>query len=297
MAIQRSLMKTRPNGAFAIILVLSSGLATETTLAASKEGSTAGSLFDSKYTLALGGFFPRVSSTLALNSSRGGGGEISAEDDLGLDKGTSSVWLSFNWRFQPRHQLHVEWFQLNRNGSSTATKTFPPIFGTVIGVGASVNSKIDFNLGRLTYGYSIIRHNNLDLSFLVGTHIATVKATVTSAGNVTVNGVPIGNKSQTDSSSTKSFPLPHFGGSLSYEFTPKLAGNLTLLGFALDLGDYSGSLLEADAIMAYQLSKHFGIGGGLKYFNLNLQANTSRGGSVEYDFEFFGPAIFGYASF
>lgn len=91
--------------------------------------------------------------------------------------------------------------------------------------------------------------------------------------------------------------MPHLGGSLSYEFTPKLAGQLNLLAFALDLGDYSGSLLEVDAFMTYQLSKQFGIGVGLKYFNLNLQANLSRGGSAEYDLEFFGPAIFGYASF
>jgi len=70
-----------------------------------------------------------------------------------------------------------------------------------------------------------------------------------------------------------------------------------VLLFALDIGDYSGSLFEADAFMAYQLSKHFGIGGGLKNFNLNFQANTSRGGSVEYDYEFFGPTIFGYARF
>ena len=183
-------MKIRSNSALVAILVLVSGLATETALAASDEGSAASSLFDSKYTLALGGFFPRVSTTLTLNSPLGGGTDISAEDDLGLDDGTSSAWLSFNWRFQPRHQLHVEWFQLNRKGSSTAGRSFT-IFDTTIGVGASVNSKIDLNLGRLTYGYSIIRHNNLDLSCRVGAHVATAKATVTAAGNVTVNGTPV----------------------------------------------------------------------------------------------------------
>ena len=112
-----------------------------------------------------------------------------------------------------------------------------------------------------------------------------------------MNGVPVVGGSRTESSSTLTFPLPHLGGSLSYEFTPKLAGQLTVLAFALDLGDYSGTLIETNALLAYQPSKHFGIGGGLKYFNLNLQANLSRGGSAEYDFEFFGPAIFGYASF
>ena len=134
--------------------------------------------------------------------------------------------------------------------------------------------------------------------FLAGVHVATVKATVTAAGNVSVDGVPIGpGRTVTESTSTYTFPLPHIGGSMSYEFTPRLTGNLTLLGFALDLGDYSGTLIETDAFMAYQLSKHFGIGGGLKYFNLNLQANTSNGGHAEYNYQFFGPAIFGYATF
>ena len=163
---------------------------------------------------------------------------------------------------------------------------------------ASENSgAIDLNLGRLTYGYSIVRDDNLDLAFLVGIHIATVKATISAAGNVSVNGVPVVGRSVTESTSRKTFPLPHLGGSLAYEFTPKLAGKLTVLAFALDVGEYSGSLLEFDAFMAYQLSKHFGIGGGLKYFNLNVQYDKSDGGKVEYDYEFFGPALFGYASF
>ena len=282
--------------ALAVILVLLSGLTTERVLAGSDESSVASSLFDSKYTLALGGFFPRVNSTFTLNGPRGGGTEIDLEDDVGLDSGTSSAWISFNWRFKPRHLLQVEWFQLNRKGSQAAGRSFT-IDDTTVGVGASLESKFDLNLGRVTYGYSIIRKNNLDLSFLVGAHVATVKGTITAAGNVSVDGIPVVAGSVTESSSTLTFPLPHLGGSLGYEFTPKLAGKLTVLAFALDLGDYSGSLLEVDATMAYQLSKYFGIGGGLKYFNLNLQASQSGGGNAEFDYSFFGPAIFGYASF
>jgi hypothetical protein len=296
MAIRLSLIERRSTAAPAIILVLLSGLTTERVLAGSDESSTASSLFDSKYTLALGGFFPRVHSTFTLDGPRGGGTEIDVEDDLGLDSDTSSAWVSFDWRFKPRHQLHVEWFQLNRKGSLAAGRSLT-IDDTTVGVGSLLESKVDLNLGRVTYGYSIIRKSNLDLSFLIGAHVATAKGTVTAAGNVSVDGVPVVSGSVTESSSTLTFPLPHLGGSLSYEFTPKLAGNLTVLAFALDLGDYSGSLLEVDAMMAYQLSKTFGIGGGLKYFNLNLQANLSGGGNVEYDYNFFGPAIFGYASF
>ncbi|GMQ75109.1 MAG: hypothetical protein BMS9Abin01_0353 [Gammaproteobacteria bacterium] len=231
-----------------------------------------------------------------LTGPAGGGAEIDMEDELGLDKDSSSAWVSFNWRFQPRHQLQVEWFQLNRKGPAAADRSLT-IGDTTIGVGASMESKVALDLGRVTYGYSIIRKNKLDLSLLVGVHIATAKVTVTAAGNVSVDGVPVVSGSVTESSSPFTFPLPHLGGSLGYEFTPKMAGNLTVLAFAIDLGDYSGSLLQVDAMMAYQLSKYFGIGGGLKYFNLNVDANQSGGGNAEFDYSFFGPAIFGYASF
>ena len=280
----------------ALILILAGGLAAENAFAASEDGDTRSSIYDSKFTMALGGFFPKVKSTLTLSSPGGRGTEISAEDDLGLDSGLNSAWLSFNWRFQPRHTFHIEWFQLNRKGSQTADGSMT-IFDTTIGVGASTSSSIEFNLGRTTYGYSIIRDNKFDLSILAGLHIATVKASITASGNVSVDGVPVVGGSVTESTSTYTFPLPHVGGSMVYEFTPKLTGKLLLLGFALDLGDYNGSLIEADAFMAYQLSKHFGIGGGLKYFNLNLEANLSGGGHAEYDYQFFGPAIFGYATF
>jgi hypothetical protein len=283
-------------GILVFIAALMSALAVEMPLAASEESGRTGSLFDSKYTLTLGGFFPQIDSTLTLNSPGGGGTDISAEDDLGLDETAPTAWVNFNWRFQPRHQIQVEWFELDRKGSTTAGRTLT-FFKTTVGVGASLDSGLDLNLGRLTYGYSLFRDDDLDLSFLVGAHIATVKATITAAGNVSVNGVPLVGGSVTESTSTKTLPLPHIGGALTYEFTPKLAGQLTVLAFALDISEYKGSLVEADAFMAYQLTKHFGIGGGLKYFDLYLEYDKSDGGNVQYDYEFFGPAIFGYVSF
>ncbi len=103
--------------------------------------------------------------------------------------------------------------------------------------------------------------------------------------------------SRTRSTSTLTFPLPHIGGTLAYKFGPKITGTLTALLFTLDLGDYGGTLVEADAMVSYQLSRHFGIGGGLKYFDLDLRDSLSGGGSAEFNYTFFGPGIFGYASF
>jgi hypothetical protein len=63
-----------------------------------------------------GGYFPYVNSEVELGSSSGPGAPIDLEDDLGLNQWSASAWLAFNWRFLPRHQIHVEWFQLNRVG-------------------------------------------------------------------------------------------------------------------------------------------------------------------------------------
>ncbi len=281
-------------GGVAIILALAAGAPPQYAVAAEEGDSSPPALMDREFILAIGGFFPRVQSTVTLTSPRGFGKEFSGED-VGLDKDISSAWIHFNWRFKPRHQFQAEWFLLDRDGERV-TDTPLEIGDSVIGVGSSLETEMDVNVGRLTYGYSFLRDEKLDLAVLVGFHIATVKASVTAAGNVTVDGVPVVG-SRTESGGTQTLPLPHIGGTATYAFTPRFTGEFSLLVFALDLGDYSGSLLETDAFLAYQLTKHFGIGGGLKYFNLNLKANTSRGGSAAYNYKFFGPAIFGYTSF
>jgi hypothetical protein len=155
---------------------------------------------------------------------------------------------------------------------------------------------MDINLGRLTYGYSIVRNDTLDIGFLAGMHVATAKVSATASGNITVNGMPVLGGTSTESTSAITFPLPHIGASLDYKFAPRWTAQFMVLAFALDLNEYSGSLIEVDAGVNYQLSKHFGIGGGLKYFNLNLQAQKS-GAGAEFDLQFLGPAIYGLVTF
>ena len=171
--------------------------------AGAEESGAPKALFDQKFSIALGGFFPRINSSVSLNPSGGGSGSnISLEDDLGLNDTSASAWLGFNWRFLPRHKVHVEWFQLNRAGSATGGPF--QIGDTNVSIGASLSSKMDLNLGRVTYGYSIMRRENLDLAFLVGAHIVTAKATVTASGNISVNGSPVFNGSSTESTTRRS---------------------------------------------------------------------------------------------
>jgi hypothetical protein len=286
----------RQIGLLASILVLCNVFVASASAAETKTSNARTSRFDAEFSLAVGGFFPYIDSKISLGPSSGGSGQsIDTEKVLGLNDSSASPWINFNWRFFPRHQLQVEWFQLNRDGARTADRPFT-IGDTTVNVGASTSSKADLNLGRITYGYSFIRNEKFDLSGLIGVHIATAKTTVSASGSLVINGVPVANGSSTESSSTYTFPLPHVGGEISYKVTQHLTAQFTVLAFALDLGDYSGTLLQVDALASYQFTKHFGFGAGLKYFNLDLEAQSGRV-SASYDYEFFGPAVFVYSTF
>ena len=79
-------------GGVAIILALAAGALSQHAVAADEEDSPPPALMDRKFTLAIGGFFPRVQSTVTLTSPRGFGKEVNGED-LGLDKSMNSAWI------------------------------------------------------------------------------------------------------------------------------------------------------------------------------------------------------------
>jgi hypothetical protein len=286
----------RPAARLIVVLALAVGWGAAPAAADEEKSDAPKSMFDQKFVLGLGGFFPYIDSSFSLNSSTGGSGQdINLQDDLGFDRFTPSVWFNFNWRFLPRHQLQFEWFQLPQDSEHTAS-TELTIGDTVISAGASLSSELNLNIGRLTYGYSILRKEHHDLAFLVGAHIVTSKVSVTASGMISVDGSPVFNGTNTEATSTYTIPLPHIGGQYTYKFAKRWAAQVKIMLFALEIDEYSGTLLEADGLVAYQLSKHFGLGAGLKYFRLNVQRQATTSGA-EFDYQFLGPAIFGYASF
>jgi hypothetical protein len=278
------------------VVALGSGFTVGVHAAEEPKSSTNNTLFEAEFSLAVGGFFPWIESDISLGPSSGGSGQtIDTEKTLGLSDNTASWWINFDWRFLPRHQLQVEWFQLNRSGSRTVSEDFS--YGDLDAfVGATTSSKVNLDIGRITYGYSVIRDEKLDVALLIGAHIITTKGTISASGSIAVSGVPPASGSYTASSSTYTFPLPHVGASVTYKIAPRWTTQFSALAFYMRVGDYTGSLVQLDANAGYQLTKNFGLGAGLTYFDLNLQGTTDRV-QAEYNFQFFGPAVFGYATF
>jgi hypothetical protein len=59
---------------------------------------------------------------------------------------------------------------------------------------------------------------------------------------------------------------------------------------------HSGLLIDSGFDIAYSPWKHFGFGGGLRYFDLRLEAEKNRLDG-EIDFDYWGPTLFVVASF
>jgi hypothetical protein len=274
----------------ATILFLSGAMTAESVLAASEtDGNKSGYLTDEFY-VAIGGYFPTVDSDIRLDAPDGSRGtDFDLEDDLGLDSTTATGFGYFRWRFLPRHRVELEIFALNRDGTRMASKPFK--IGKVTGdVGVRLNTSFDIAIGRITYGYSLIHDSKKELGILAGLHLADASASIAMQGDLTIGGTAFTN-SEAKQGGDIVLPLPHIGGFFSYAITPKLTGSVNVLAFYLDVGDVRGGLLEVDGTLHYKVAKHFGIGGGLKYFDLDVVDSTDsfRG---EFELRFLGPTLF-----
>ena len=69
-----------------------------------------------------------------------------------------------------------------------------------------------------------------------------------------------------------------------------------VVGFYLELGDYTGGLLEADAKLTYMIWDNVGLGIGARYFKIRAKADTSNFDG-DLDFQFVGPTAFAVVSF
>ena len=250
-----------------------------------------------------GGFWPSVSSKININGDvLPPGPPISIEDQLGVEDSAETAWGGVQWRISQRNMLEFETFSLNRDGGVSGT--FSPeiqVGDTFIESGAIATS-FDNSVSRVTYGFSVKRSERSDLQLMAGLHIANIGVGLQLSGNVcdptTVPTTPTGCPAATTGAEQESVtaPLPHFGVGYAYAFSPSVALRLKALAFAIEIDSIDGSILEADADLTWQPTRHFGAGIGVRYFNTNVKS-TGSDLNGEFDYEYVGPVVYIQATF
>ncbi len=253
---------------------------------------------DDRYSFWIGGFFPQVKSSIRLDSDLGNPGDnINFENVLGLEDSKATLWGGFRWRISRRNQLEFEFSNLNRNGEVSAISEDLDIGEDTIKLGASINTKFDLTLARITYGFSVIRKQKHDLALKAGFHIAGTRLEIDARGDIldVDTGMTICNPSPCQANvetDNYTVPLPHFGLSYGYAFTPKWALRTQAIGFALKINDIKGAMVELDLDLNYQLSKHIGVGGSLRYWDMNVKDKGDKILRGEFEYSYWGPAIY-----
>ena len=270
-------------------------------------------MMSARFGIWLGGFFPDIDTEISINGDViEDPPKLNLEKVFGLEDSKTVFWGGANWRISNRNLIEIEFANLNRDASTELITDEPIEIGdSLVEAGIRVDSSFDLTLARLTYGFSVVRSEKMDVQLKAGVHLTDIAASLQLGAGVRVcepgddpdapPGAPNSCEVSTAStdrleSSDVTLPLPHLGASLSYAFTPKLALRAQVLGFALEINDIDGSLLELDADLIYHPWRRFGLGVGFRYFNANVESKGSHLNG-EFDFEYFGPVGYGKFTF
>lgn len=259
--------------------------------------------FNDRFRVYLGGFWPDVDSKIGINGDfLPPGPPVDVEDTLGVEDGDGVAWGGVQWHISRRNSLEFEFFDLNRDGGVSGTFSPPIQIGDTSIEGGGINTSYDTTIGRLTYGFSIIRNERADVQLKVGLHLAKLETGIQFFGAIcdetTTPMMPPGCPTAQTGAETEDItaPLPHLGGSFGYAITPSVAFNFQVIGFALELDDIDGSMVEVDADLSWTPWRNFGFGAGLRYFSVEVD---SRGSDLngEFDFEYLGPVLYVQSTF
>jgi len=260
-------------------------------------------LLNGKYKIYLGGFWPSLDSQINIfGDVVPPGPPISIEDTLGVEDSDGVAWGGVRWRISQRNSLEFEAFSLKRDGGESGTFSPPIQIGDTFIESGAIATSFDTSVARLTYGYSLLRNERMDLQLKAGLHFASLESGFALSGNVcdptTAPTTPPGCPAATTGAETEDVtaPLPHFGGSFAYAISPSLVVRFQAIGFAIEIDSIDGSIVELDADLNWQPFERFGGGIGLRYFNTNVESNSSDL-SGEFDFEYFGPVVYIQATF
>jgi hypothetical protein len=220
-----------------------------------------------------GSFRSGVETTNAL----GAGFALNLEDTLDLDDTKFAFRIEGSVALGDRHRIHLEYLDVFREGEKNIERDIE-VDGVTFPLGASLRTESSMQLITLTYGYSILQDDRMDLALTFGIHGLRTELELEAA---TLNR-------------TKSLnvflPVPLPGLRFDAVLSPGVWLRQRLDFIWLDLGDYGGLMADYGARLEVELGKGFTVAFGFNTLNVHIESrdddNPGIGheGSLDYDF-------------
>ncbi len=228
-----------------------------------------------KYSLSLGYFVSTLDSSIRLGS--GLGLDIDLEDTLNMDSELQVFRADGMWR-TGRHRLTIGWFAFHRSASRTLLEDIviknPDDEEIVIAAGTTVESFLDLDMAKLTYSYSFLQDDRIDLGVNAGLFIAPISTGISSRGLVNESG-----------SSSFTAPLPLLGLRMDIALAPKWYTLFLAEAFYLQYDNYRGSIYQTTLALEYRAWQHVAFGAGIDTMTLKIQADDDSLLGVEINFK------------
>jgi len=244
-----------------------------------------------RFTISLDAFNPYLDTRVRVDASdESPGTTIDFEQNLGLSDTETLLGFGFGWRFAKKHQLSLEYFRLDRSGSSI-TVTDIRIGDEVFSVDLPISFFFDMKVSTFSYSYSLIFDERKELALSVGLSIQDL-----SFGLIGNAGLGI---IETESGITA--PLPTFGLNGGYAFTDKWIGKIGIGVFSFDLSlededALSGEVLNGYASIQHNTFEHVHFGLSYNYFDVRVDWKES-GLITSVGYKYHGPMLTVTAAF
>ena len=232
----------------------------------------------------LGAFYsPSISTSVRYDPTTGVppgtmGTPVNAERDLGLPPRLHQGRVEFMFRLRERNKLRVEYYEADRSASQVLASDI--VFGNqTFLTGQQVQTSLNWRSFGLTYTYSIIHNDTLELGTGLGVFAVQAEA---------LGAIPATGQSQEESAAEPLPTLPvDFVWCISKRFSLNARGNYV----KANISGYSGSFTDLHGDLQYRWNPYFSLGLGYTSMHISVSGDSSSFAGVV-DMSFRGPEAF-----
>jgi hypothetical protein len=229
-------------------------------------------------------FRPTVINDLRYDDSDGNKGSLfGTGGDLGMQDVQNLGSLDLMFRMGPRHRIQAEFNRLNRKGDKALT--FPLSFGDAdFAAGERIVSRINLRTLGVTYLYSPLQRQTVELAMGLGIHLLQIDGTLEAPARF--------ESEQVDTAG----PFPSLVVDGTWRFTRRLSLNGTLHYLSVNTSKADGAYLSWRSNLQFRSARNLAFGLGFSATRFKADS-TDPGRSGYLNLWYFGPEVFARASF
>lgn len=207
---------------------------------------------------------------------------INAEDDLGLDDSELLPLAEITLLPGERHLIRLSGFSTRRAEQKRIDRTIVFDDQTYL-VNERVDSELNLTLLGLTYGYSVVKTQRVDVALTFGVQVVEVEANAVVRSRVVRDA------------ETEVSPLPLAGVEGRFDFNSRWSAEARLQYLSVEFDEISGTILDARAALTWRKNPHLVFGLGYRHFAVEVDSQDEDTPGVV-DLTMAGPLLFMRAS-